>query len=127
MYSVTNKEFESFVNQALDSLPKKYIRRLNNVAIIVEDNPSPEQRKRLHLHNNQTLFGLYQGIPLTKRGTNYNLVLPDIITIFKNPLEASVNNLEELKESIRHTLWHEIAHFFGLDHDRIYKLDGTTE
>lgn len=127
MYSVTNTEFESFVNEALDSLPKKYIRRLNNVAIIVEDNPSPEQRMRLHLHNNQTLFGLYHGIPLTKRGTNYNLVLPDIITIFKNPLEASVNNLEELMESVRHTLWHEIAHFFGLDHDRIYKLDGTTE
>lgn len=127
MYSVTNQEFESLIGQALDSLPNKYIKRLSNVAIIVEDDPSPEQRSQLHLHNNQTLFGLYQGIPLTTRGANYNLVLPDIITIFKNPLESSVNNLEELKESIRHTLWHEIAHFFGLDHDRIYKLDGTTE
>lgn len=125
MFHVDKAQFEELVNQALDSLPKKYIERLNNVAIVIEESPTTAQRQQLHLHNNQTLFGLYQGIPLTKRGANYNLVLPDIITIFQLPIEANVNNISELKESVRHTLWHEIAHYFGLDHQRIYKLDGT--
>lgn len=125
MFHVTQEQFEDHINQALDTLPKKYIERLKNVAIVTADAPTEQQRTKLHLHNGQTLFGLYEGIPLTHRGTGYNLVLPDIITIFKLPLEHSVNTLEELTEAIRHTLWHEIAHYFGLDHDKIYKLDGT--
>ncbi len=124
MFRVSKSEFEELINRALDTLPSKYISRLNNVAIIIEDQPTPAQRDQLHLHNNQTLFGLYQGIPLTKRGSNYNLVLPDIITIFQHPIEANANDYDSLRESIRHTLWHEIAHYFGLDHQRIYELDG---
>jgi predicted Zn-dependent protease with MMP-like domain len=125
MFTVDQQKFEELINSALDSLPKKYIKRINNVAIITADSPSAQQRAKLHLHNGQTLFGLYEGIPLTHRGAGYNLVLPDIITIFKLPIERSVNSLDELSEAIKHTLWHEIAHYFGLDHDRIYKLDGT--
>ena len=113
MFHVSQDQFEDLVNQALDSLPKKYIERLDNVAIVTADIPTDEQRTKLHLHNGQTLFGLYQGIPLTQRGTSYNLVLPDIITIFKLPLEHSANTLQELAEAVRHTLWHEIAHYFG--------------
>ncbi len=125
MFTVDQQKFEELINSALDSLPNKYIKRINNVAIITADSPSAQQRAKLHLHNGQTLFGLYEGIPLTHRGAGYNLVLPDIITIFKLPIERSVNSLDELSEAIKHTLWHEIAHYFGLDHDRIYKLDGT--
>ncbi len=125
MFTVDQQKFEELINSALDSLPKKYIKRINNVAIITADNPTTQQRAKLHLHNGQTLFGLYEGIPLTHRGAGYNLVLPDIITIFKLPIEHSVNSLDELSEAIKHTLWHEIAHYFGLNHDRIYKLDGT--
>lgn len=126
MYRVSHAQFEELINNALDSLPNKYIKRLNNVAIITADEPSSQQRTKLHLHNGQTLFGLYEGIPLTQRGSNYNLVLPDVITIFKNPHEHNAHNQKELAETIRHTLWHEIAHYFGLDHDKIYKLDGTS-
>ena len=125
MFKVTHGEFEELVNQALDSLPKKYISRLNNVVIVAEDNPTPQQRRKLHLHNGQLLFGLYEGIPMTRRGNNYSFVLPDKITIFKEPLEHIAHNYEHLKEEVRHTLWHEIAHFFGLGHDAIYKRDGT--
>ncbi len=114
------------INQALDELPKEYVERLNNVAIVTEDEPTEEQRQKLHLHFGQTLFGLYEGIPLTQRGNNYSLVLPDKIILFKKPLESTSRNKTELKANIKHTLWHEIAHFFGLDHDRIYRLDGTS-
>ncbi len=125
MYSVSQQEFEDLINTSLDELPKDYIKRLNNVAIVTSDIPTEEERRRLHLHNGQTLYGLYEGIPMTQRGGNYSLVLPDKITIYKIPLEASSNSLLDLKTQVKHTLWHEIAHFFGLNHDRIYKLDGT--
>jgi predicted Zn-dependent protease with MMP-like domain len=125
MYRVSQEEFESFVGEAIDSLPEKYLQRIHNVVFTSEDNPTPHQRQKLHLHNGQTLYGLYEGIPLTARGTNYNLVLPDKITIFKQPLEWSSASQSDLKERIRHTVWHEVAHYFGLDHDQIYQLDGT--
>ncbi len=127
MFIVTNKEFEALINQSLDELPKKYVTRLDNLAITVEDEPSEEQRQKLHLHFGQTLYGLYEGIPLTQRGIGYNLVLPDKITIFKKPLEQSSSSYDDLKAQVKHTLWHEIAHFFGLDHERIYRLDGTSK
>ena len=126
MYSVSQQEFEDLINISLDELPQDYIKRLNNVVIVTSDLPTEEERARLHLHNGQTLYGLYEGIPMTQRGGNYNLVLPDKITIYKLPIEAVSHSLAELKAQIKHTLWHEIAHFFGLNHDRIYKLDGTT-
>lgn len=125
MYSVSQEEFDKLVSASLDELPEKYISKLNNVVIVTEDEPTPEQRAKLHLHQGQTLFGLYEGIPMTQRNNNYSFVLPDKITIFKRPIEWQSHDGESLKAQVKHTLWHEIAHFFGLDHDRIYKLDGT--
>lgn len=126
MISVSNEEFNQFASEAVDSLPSQYLDHLNNVAIVVEDEPTPEQRQKLHLVNGVTLFGLYEGIPLTNRSGNYSLVLPDKITIFKLPIEASCNSLDELKEQIKRTLWHEIAHHYGLGHDRIHELEQGT-
>lgn len=123
--TVSYSEFESMVGQAIDALPKKYASRLKNVAFVVEDEPTAEQRQKLHLHEGHLLFGLYEGIPQTARGNNYNLVLPDKITIFKLPIEAVSRNREELEEQIRYTVWHEVAHHFGLDHGQISRLDGT--
>jgi predicted Zn-dependent protease with MMP-like domain len=122
MYRVTNEEFEKLLNESLVSLPKQHIESLKNVALIVEDSPSDEQRFKLKLAGNQTLLGLYEGLPLSKRQGTTKL-LPDKITLFKLPLEAHANTLEELKEQIRHTLWHEIAHYYGLDHDAIRDLE----
>lgn len=122
-FTVSDAQFDQIISDSLDKLPQKYIEGLNNVAIIYEDEPSPEQRIKLKLRCNETLLGLYEGIPMTKRTAGYNLVLPDKITLFKKPLLAHSNSLESFKEEVRHTLWHEIAHFYGLDHDRIHKLE----
>jgi predicted Zn-dependent protease with MMP-like domain len=122
MYRVSNEEFEKLLNESLVSLPKQHIESLKNVALIVEDLPSDEQRFKLKLAGNQTLLGLYEGLPLSRRQGTTKL-LPDKITLFKLPLEAHANTLVELKEQIRHTLWHEIAHYYGLDHDAIRDLE----
>ena len=123
MISVSDEEFKEFVSAGMDAIPPKYIKNLNNVAFVVQDLPTEEQRVKLKLSEHQTLYGLYEGIPLTKRGFNYNLVLPDKITIFKKPMEASSQTIEELKEQVRHTVWHEVAHYFGLNHEQIHKLE----
>ncbi len=120
----SDEEFSKLVAMALDELPEKYVSRLENIVITYADEPDDHQRKKLNLRGRQSLFGLYEGIPLTKRGNNYNLVLPDKITLFKLPLFYAANGDEQhFKIQIKHTLWHEIAHYFGLDHDRIHELE----
>lgn len=122
MISISEEDFESLINQAMASLPKEHTDHIKNVAILYENDPSPEQRSKLELSDSQTLFGLYEGIPLSRR-QGMPTTLPDKITLFKNPLQYSVQTLPELKEQIRHTLWHEIAHYYGLNHDQIGKLE----
>jgi len=122
---MSDEEFEEIVSRALDNLPQKYTSKLDNVAIVIADEPTEEQRQKLKLRCDQTLFGLYEGVPQTARGNNYNLVLPDKITIFKLPITRGKSDEKSLYEQVRHTLWHEIAHHFGLRHDQIHKLDGT--
>lgn len=121
--TVSQKEFETIIAGAIDAIPESYYQRIKNVVFVAEDEPSPQQREKLKLACNQSLFGLYEGIPLTKRTNNYNLVLPDKITIFKLPIEHATNTLEELVNQVHKTVWHEVAHYFGLDHDQIHKLD----
>jgi predicted Zn-dependent protease with MMP-like domain len=123
MQHLNDEEFAAIISEAMDNLPERFASRMDNVAVVYEDDPSPVQRKELALRGNQTLFGLYQGIPLPQRGIAYNMVLPDKITIFKNPLLAASQNEADLRDKVRHTLWHEVAHHFGLGHDRIHELD----
>lgn len=122
MTAPTDDEFDRIISEALDSLPRKYTARLENIAILYEDQPTSEQREKLKLACNQTLFGLYEGVPLPARGGRQPL-FPDKITIFKLPLFVASSNEQELKENVRHTLWHEIAHYFGLNHKRIHELE----
>ncbi len=122
MRKLSRKQFESVVAKAIDSIPPLYRRYLDNVAFIIEDEPTSDQRQRLKLQDGESLFGLYEGTPLPARGGATKL-LPDKITLFKRPLESISNNLEELKENVRHTIWHEVAHYYGLDHQRIRKLE----
>ena len=130
MLNISDKEFDQIISEAIDSLPEDRIKGLKNVAITYEDAPSAEQRKKLKLRHDQSLFGLYEGIPLTKRASASSLfsgtpmTLPDKITIFKLPMLHAVRTMEELKEEVRHTLWHEIAHYYGLDHGEISRRDG---
>lgn len=118
----TDDEFDSIVSAALDKLPQDYVKRLKNVAIIYADQPTLQQRQQSNLSDNQTLLGLYEGVPLPARGGATRL-FPDKITIFKLPLVAQSHTPAELAENVRHTLWHEMAHYFGLDHKRIHELE----
>lgn len=122
-FTISDKQFDAVISEAFDELPKQYTENMKNVAIVMADDPSEDQRVKLRLRCHETLFGLYEGIPLTKRGAGYNLVLPDKITLFKNPLLHSGHDLASFKKQVKHTLWHEIAHHYGLDHDRIHELE----
>lgn len=121
--NISDELFEKIVAKAIDAIPEQYFNRLNNVAFVTEEEPTPLQREKLKLRCDQTLFGLYEGIPLTKRGNNYSFVLPDKITIFKRPIESRSQSVSEIEEHVKHTVWHEVAHYFGLDHDRIHELE----
>jgi predicted Zn-dependent protease with MMP-like domain len=118
----SDEEFEKIVSDAIDAVPELYQKHLNNVAFIIEDQPSSEQRKQLGLHCDQLLFGLYEGVPLTARGGATRL-LPDKITIFKIPIETIASSISELKDQVGRTVWHEVAHYYGLDHKRIHSLE----
>jgi predicted Zn-dependent protease with MMP-like domain len=122
MWHVTDDEFQALINEALQSLPGQHAPNIKNIAILYDEDPTLQQRQELKLRNDQTLFGLYEGVPLPKR-QGMQSQLPDRITLFKGPLERSVNTLAALKEQIRHTLWHEIAHYYGLDHTNISHLE----
>jgi predicted Zn-dependent protease with MMP-like domain len=122
MIQVSDERFQQLINQALDKLPGEHAKNIKNVAILYEDEPTPRQREELKLRGDQTLLGLYEGLPLSQR-QGMSRLLPDKITLFKNPLEGQVDTETELREAIRHTLWHEIAHYYGLDHRKIHELE----
>ena len=123
MVTMTDKEFETAIAEAMDSLPERFMEHAKNVAIVWADQPTSEQRIILKLRGNESLYGLYEGIPLTSRGNNYNLVLPDKITIFKVPILSLAHTILDVNKQVKHTLWHEIAHHYGLDHDKIHKIE----
>ena len=124
---ISDDEFDKIISQAMDELPEEYIKNLNNVAITYADEPTHEQRQKQKLRDDQTLLGLYEGIPLTKRNSGYNLVLPDKITIFKKPLLRASQDENSFRNQVKHTLWHEIAHHYGLDHERIREIESDWE
>jgi predicted Zn-dependent protease with MMP-like domain len=126
MQTISDEQFDQLITRAMDELPQRYIRGLDNVAIVYADDPTPEQKEKMHLDNNHLLLGLYEGIPMTKRGAGYTFVLPDKITLFKRQIMAVSSSEATLFEQIKRTLWHEIAHFYGLNHadmDRLQHRD----
>lgn len=109
----TRERFEELVVEALDGLPDWVHERLDNVEVIVEERPP-----------RPGLLGLYEGIPLTNRGMHYAGVLPDRITLYRRTIERAARGDEErLKDTVRHTVVHEIAHFFGISDERLRELD----
>ncbi len=123
MLSISDDEFSRLVGKCMDELPEQYVTGMKNVLVTYEDQPTEDQRRKQKLQTYQTLYGLYEGVPLTKRNAGYQFVLPDRITIFKLPLMQTSENLSQLKAQVKHTLWHEIAHYYGLDHDRIHEIE----
>jgi len=115
---MTQEKFEAFINESIQAIPKRFLEKLNNVDICVEDNPTSHQLKKLRVKKNSLVFGLYEGVPQTKRG-HYGQVLPDKITIFKRPIERIAHSENEIREIVKNTVWHEIAHHFGLDEKQV--------
>ena len=115
------KQFEDLVKQGIDAIDERFLQKLKNVEIVIEDNPTPYQLEKLNLRGG-LLFGLYEGIPQTKR-EQYGQVLPDKITIFKNPMEQVFSNPEDIKKAVKDTVWHEIAHHFGMDERQVRQAE----
>lgn len=122
-YTLSDEQFDQLISQAMDELPQEYIEGLDNVAIVMADEPTSEQAEQMKLDKNSLLLGLYEGVPLTMRGSGWSGMLPDKITLFKRPLLAVTSDEASFFEQIKRTLWHEIAHYYGLDHGRIDKLE----
>ncbi|WP_172119389.1 metallopeptidase family protein [Actinomyces faecalis] len=117
-------DFEDAVSDALDSLPPDLAEAMDNVVILVQDEPEPDMLRPEDYDElgRPTLLGLYDGVPLTERDASWSLVLPDRVLIFKGPLERWCSSREELVEEITVTVIHEIAHHFGIDDERLHEL-----
>jgi predicted Zn-dependent protease with MMP-like domain len=116
---LSRTEFEKLVARAVQSLPPKFLERLENVEVVVEDEPTVEDLELAGIERGGTLLGLYHGVPQSERGTWYGNILPDRIVIYQRPTEGAAADRREIREEIRITLMHEIGHYFGLDEDEL--------
>lgn len=114
--------FADLVGEALDGLPAEIQAWLDNVEVVVEDWPSRQQLAQLGLRGGTTLLGLYEGIPKTSRSSNYGLVLPDKVTIFRGPILGIAYTEDTARAQVRQTVVHELAHHFGISDDRLHEL-----
>lgn len=112
-------QFEQLINEGVEKIPKEFLDKIDNVAIVVGDEPTFFQRQKLNLRHGMSLFGLYEGVSQARRGGNYSGALPDKITIFKNPMLRYARSLDDLREIVKHTVWHEIAHHFGMNEQEV--------
>lgn len=120
---MTRERFERLVADALDSLPRRFRTHLRNVAVVVEDEPSPDLLEEMEIPPGETLFGLYHGTPLTERPWDYGNTLPDRIVVFQRPNEEGCLYEDEVVTNIGETLIHEVGHFFGLDEEEIQEIE----
>jgi predicted Zn-dependent protease with MMP-like domain len=118
-----NEIFEKLVQEGIDLIPKEFLVKLENLAIVVEGEPTPEQMQKLKLGSGYLLFGLYEGVPQTKRGPHYGMTLPDKITIFQKQIEQYAHSGGEIRQIVCDTVWHEIAHHFGTSERRIKDIE----
>jgi len=121
------ERFDEIVEKVLDSLPEEFGELMDNVVIFTEDAPSARILAESDVPEGETLFGLYEGVPLTERTHDYGLVAPDRITIFQKPIEEACETEDELAQQIRRTVLHEIAHFFGIEEDRMDEIESGWE
>jgi predicted Zn-dependent protease with MMP-like domain len=120
---VTRDEFRDLVDEALETIPARFRDAMQNIAIVVEDEPSPEQLEEVGIEPPDTLLGLYQGTPLTERQWSQGNTLPDKITLFQGPIEEASDDEDDLVVAIGETLIHEIGHYFGLSEEEIEEIE----
>lgn len=113
-------EFEKLVDEGVALIPKQFRDKLDNVVIFTALYPTLEQQRKIDLRPGWTLFGLYEGVPIPKRGSSYAMVLPDKITIFQGPIQnAAGGDPERMRVIVKNTVWHEIAHHFGMNEKEV--------
>ena len=129
MYQMTDDEFEAAIDEALDELPPRFLKALDNVGIAMEDEPDEEALEEAEYGTQDLasgeLLGLYVGVPLTERGEGYGEFgcdLPDFITIFKGPHERAFSSRKQIVDEIKKTVVHEIGHYFGMSEDDLERV-----
>jgi len=120
---VNRADFEAYVKEAIETIPPRFRKAVKNLAIVVEDEPSDELLREMEIEPPDTLFGLYQGTPLTERGWGYGNTLPDRITLYQLPIEDASENEDDLVVCIGETLIHELGHYFGLSEEEIEEIE----
>ena len=120
---MTRERFRQLVSEAIDTIPLRFRRELQNIAIVVEDRPSPELLDEMEIEPPDTLFGLYQGTPLIERRWDHGNVLPDRIAIYQEPIEDVSETEDEVVTEIGETLIHEVGHYFGLSEEDIEEIE----
>lgn len=118
------ERFEALVARAIEDLPPEFQSKLKNVDVVVEDWPTSRQLRQVKLKHPSQLLGLYQGVPQTKRGRGYGMVLPDKITIFQKPIEAQCRFDKEIQVKVQEVVRHEIAHHFGITEGTLRRIRG---
>jgi len=118
---MTRERFEAIAEEEFADLPEPFRQRMENVRIVIEDVDSPARRRQAGLGRSGMLLGLYEGVPLPRRGIDYGVVpvMPDTITLFQKNIESIARSESDVRRQIRETLIHEIAHHFGMDEDEI--------
>ena len=124
---MTRTQFERVVERALRGLPRAFKDKLANIAVVVEDWADDETLDEMGIEPPDTLYGLYRGIDLTQRDSNYGNVLPDTVTIYQGPIEEDCEDQAEMEEVIRDTVVHEIGHYFGLDDETMHRIEDGEE
>jgi predicted Zn-dependent protease with MMP-like domain len=120
---MTRRRFEQLVAQALRTIPARFRQEMKNVAVVVEDEPSDDLLADLEIEPPDTLFGLYQGTPLTERSWSHEVLEPDRITIFQGPIEDACETDEDIIVTVGETVIHEFGHYFGLDEEEIQEIE----
>ena len=121
------ERFESLVTTAVDSLPEEFREKLENVDVVVAGEPTARQLAAVGLKRGETLLGLYEGVPLTRRGRHYGMVVPDKITIFQKPIEVKCRYDRTIVAEVQRVVRHEIAHHFGISDARLAQLEKDEE
>lgn len=119
---MNKSKFERTVGEAIDALPDYVKRHVHNVAIVVEEWPDDETLDSADVDSPEELLGFYSGIPLSERTSSYGLVPPDKITLYRGPIQSQSRNDAEVVDTVRQTLRHELAHYFGIDDERLDEL-----
>ena len=120
---MTRTEFNRLVEEALTDIPPRFRSELKNIAIVVEDEPAPELLAEMEIDPPDSLYGLYQGTPLTERTWGYGNTLPDRISLYQRPIEEDSEDAEDVIVCIAETLIHEIGHYFGLSEEEIEEIE----